>query len=282
MSDVKINGKYKDRLFCWIFGREENKANLLDLYNAINNTDYDDVNLIEINTIDDIIYMKMKNDISCILGSDMSLYEHQSSFNPNMPFRAFEYCAKLYDSIVTKRNYDVYGSKLLKFPTPRCYVFYNGKSKHADKEILRLSDAFEGPSEGYEWTTIMLNVNYGHNKELMEKCRALQEYAAFVDQVRQNLETMNLREAVDKAVKEVVASNGVLSGIFSKNISEVCDMCITEYNEAQHLENVKQEGKLEGQNELINAVKDVKNGLSYKELIEKYGQITADNALKLI
>lgn len=238
----KVNEKYKDRLFCWIFGKEENRKHLLDLYNAINNTNYDNVNLIEINTIDDVIYMKMKNDVSCIIGNDLSLYEHQSTYNPNMPFREFEYCAKLYDGIVAQRGYDVYGSKLLKFPAPHCYVFYNGTSERSDKEILRLSDAFESPSEGYEWTTTMLNINYGHNKELMEKCQALQEYSIFVDRIRKNFASMDKKTAVDEAVKYIVNLNGELSEFFSINSSEVYDMCITEYDEAKHLENVKQEG----------------------------------------
>ena len=32
-----------------------------------------------------------------------------------------------------------------------------------------------------------VNINYGHNRKLMEKCRRLEEYAIFVDMVRKNL-----------------------------------------------------------------------------------------------
>lgn len=258
MSEITINEKYKDRLFCWIFGKDENKKHLLDLYNAINGTDYRDACLIEINTLDDVIYMKMKNDVSCIIGNDLSLYEHQSTYNPNMPFREFEYCAKLYDSIVLQREYDVYGTKLLKFPAPHCYVFFNGTSECADREILKLSDAFETPSEGYEWTTIMLNINYGHNKELMEKCNALNEYSIFVDRVRKNLATMDKKAAVDEAVNYIVNLKGKLSDFFCKNRSEVCDMCLTEYDEARHLENVKQEGIEQGHEDVLAIVDYVK------------------------
>ncbi len=204
MSEYRINEKFKDRLFCWIFGKDENKKFLLELYNAINGTNYDDVDQVVINTIEDVIYMKMKNDVSCIIGNDLSLYEHQSTFNPNMPFRSFEYCAKLYDAIVATREYDVYSSKLLRFPAPHCYVFYNGGGRHDDREILRLSDAFETQSEGYEWTVTMLNINYGHNKELMSKCNALNEYSIFVSRVRKNIETMNKEEAINEAVDYIV------------------------------------------------------------------------------
>lgn len=247
MSEYCINEKFKDRLFCWIFGKDSNKKYLLDLYNAINDTSYNDINQIEINTIEDVIYMKMKNDVSCIIGNDLSLYEHQSTFNPNMPFRSFEYCAKLYDAIVTARGYDVYSSKLLKFPTPHCYVLYNGIIERNDIEILKLSDSFETITEGYEWTVTMLNINFGHNKILLEKCASLKEYSMFVDRVRKNFTTMNKLDAIDEAVEYIVKLNGELSYFFAKNRSEVRDMCITEYNEAQHLENVKQEGIEQGQ-----------------------------------
>jgi len=268
LGDIKTNEKYKDRLFCWIFGKIENRKHLLDLYNAINDTNYDDINLIEINTLEDVIYMKMKNDVSCIIGNDLSLFEHQSTYNPNMPFREFEYCAKLYDGIVAKRGYDMYGSKLIRFPAPHCYVFYNGTSEHADKEILRLSDAFETPSEGYEWTTTMLNINYGHNKKLMDKCTALYEYSLFVRIIRKNLETMNKSIAVDEAVEYIIKLGGELSDFFRKNRSEVYDMCITEYNEAKHLENIKQEGIEQGiEQERFNTIrKMLLAGKSPKEI----------------
>lgn len=59
-----VNREYKDRLFKYIFGREENKAWALSLYNAINGTNYTDENSIELTTIDDALYMGMKNDVS--------------------------------------------------------------------------------------------------------------------------------------------------------------------------------------------------------------------------
>ena len=82
-----INNKHKDRLFRKILGDEKNKANLLELYNALNDTEYSNLDDLEITTIDDVIYMGMKNDISFLLDSTMSLYEQQSTFNPNMPLR---------------------------------------------------------------------------------------------------------------------------------------------------------------------------------------------------
>ncbi len=64
MSGASINRENKDRLFKFIFGRTENRKWTLSLYNAINGTDYTDPEEIEINTIEDVIYMGMKNNVN--------------------------------------------------------------------------------------------------------------------------------------------------------------------------------------------------------------------------
>ena len=80
--ELKLNRKYKDTLFRKVFN---NKKDLLSLYNALNNTEHMDDSLITITTIEDAIYIGYKNDISFIINSELNLYEHQSSVNPNMP-----------------------------------------------------------------------------------------------------------------------------------------------------------------------------------------------------
>ncbi len=102
----EVNREHKDRLFCFIFGRAENKAWTLSLYNAVNGTSYSDPADIEITTMEDIIYMGMKNDVSFLIGNDISLYEHQSSYNPNMPVRQLMYLGRQYDRYIkhTKQN----------------------------------------------------------------------------------------------------------------------------------------------------------------------------------
>ena len=184
--EYKANNKYKDSLFRFIFGREEYKHNLLDLYNALNNSDYKNIDELEINTLDNVIYMRMKNDVSFVLDSQMVLLEHQSTYNPNMPLRGFLYFAKLYETrLVTKMNLkSIYYPKLIKIPSPQYIVFYNGSDKDIGESIeLKLSDAFEdkNKTKGYEWTAKMININYGKNKDLLLKCKILGEYSYFVD-----------------------------------------------------------------------------------------------------
>ena len=103
---IKVNREYKDRLFRMIFGAEENKHYLLSLYNAINHTSYTKKEDIEITTLEDVIYVKMKNDVSFLLDSQLSLYEHQSSYNPNMPLRGMMYFSHLYLQILSKQKRD--------------------------------------------------------------------------------------------------------------------------------------------------------------------------------
>ena len=179
---VHTNVKFKDRLFRIIFGAEENKKHLISLYNALNGTDYGEEEEVEITTLDDAIYIRMKNDISFIIASDLSLYEQQSTFNPNMPLRGFLYHGHLYEQYIKKTGQDIFGKILIKIPNPKYIVFYNGLDGKDDCIELKLSDAFMKPGSGkdFEWTATMLNINQGHNGELMGKCEPLKEYSDFI------------------------------------------------------------------------------------------------------
>ncbi len=114
-----IHREHKDRLFCFIFGRAENRAWTLELYNAVNGSSHDDPDAIQITTMEDILYMGMKNDVSFIIAHIISIYEQQSSFNPNMPLRELMYAARLYDKYIRVNRLNIYGSALVPLPTPR-------------------------------------------------------------------------------------------------------------------------------------------------------------------
>ena len=118
-----LRRNYKDSLFRMVF-RE--KKELLVLYNAINGTAYEDPEELVVTTIEDVLYMGRKNDISFLIKDVMNLYEHQSSVNPNMPLRGLIYISMLYQGYIEQNNLDIYSSTLLKLPTPKYLVFYNG------------------------------------------------------------------------------------------------------------------------------------------------------------
>lgn len=246
----KANTQYKDRLFRYIFGAKENREHLLALCNAIAGTSYEDAYSIEITTLEDAIYIRMKNDLSFLLRSQMNLYEHQSSVNPNMPLRGFQYCAELYASYIERHELNIYSRKLQKIPTPRYIVFYNGTEERPEVGKLRLSDAFQIPDDSgeFEWTATVLNINYGHNREIMEKCKALEEYAQFIFLVRENQKEMDLKASIDAAV-DAMGNAECIGAFLRKNKSEVSAMLLTEFNQTVYERDLREEGWLEGRAE---------------------------------
>lgn len=125
-NDNHANREYKATLFHVLF-QEPREA--LALYNAVRHTSYDNPDDLTITTLEDVIYIGMKNDLSFLIGHTMNLYEHQSTFNPNMPLRGLFYLSRLYEGYVEQNNLDIYSSTLLKLPLPQYLVFYNGKQE---------------------------------------------------------------------------------------------------------------------------------------------------------
>ena len=244
-----VNRENKDRVFRMIFGYEKYKENLLSLFNALNDTNYTNVDDLEIDTLDDVFYMKMKNDVSCIIDSRLAVYEHQSTWSYNMPMRGFRYSAELYNKYIIKNNIDLFRRRLVKFPTPQYYVFYNGVEDKPEKEILKLSDAFSVPvKEGtFEWTAIVLNINYGHNKKLLKQCTILGDYAILISKIREfKQNTEDLKDAITKA-SEYCIENDVLKEFLLEHRSEVVDMLRMEYDEAKTMAHIREDSYEEGE-----------------------------------
>ncbi len=252
----QYNREYKDRLFKLIF-RE--KKDLLELYNAINGTGYDNPEDMEINTIEDVVYMGMKNDISFVIADVLNLYEHQSTFSPNLPLRGFLYFADIYHKIIGKR--DIYSSKLLQLPFPQFVVFYNGTKEETERQILHLHEAFPADmpkkDAALDCHAVVLNINLGNNAEIMEKCKKLQEYAIFISRIRKYIgQNEQIEEAIDRAVTECI-EEGILEEILRNNREEVASMLLTEYDEQSHLENERNISMEKGEKrgvERINAL----------------------------
>ena len=200
---MTVNTKHKDRVFNFLFGNPDNREWTLALYNAVNGSEYTDADAIEFNTIDDAVYLGMKNDVSFIILNELNLWEHQSSYNPNMPMRFFIYAAKLYEKYISGSDYYQYSRTLQTAPTPKCICFYNGRENQPEKKELRLSDAFNNEGD-IEVRVTMLNINYGKNKNLMNSCEALNEYAWLVDAIRKKQTIMgNIEYAVEATLSEM-------------------------------------------------------------------------------
>lgn len=228
----KARRDYKDTLFRMIFN---DKAHLLALYNAVNQTSYTDPEQLKIVTLENAIYMNMKNDLAFLLGFELNLYEHQSTWNPNMPLRSLFYAAREYETLVQESS--LYSSRPLKIPTPRFIVFYNGTDNKREKTILRLSDSFETPvpQPELELTVTVFNINSGFNQELLGTCRLLGEYSLYVARVRKYARVMGLNEAVETAVTECI-NEGILDKFLIHYRAEAISMSIFEYNEERERE----------------------------------------------
>lgn len=228
-SAITANRKYKDTVFRKLFS---DRKNLLSLYNAINGTAYMDASQLEIVTLDNAIYMGMKNDLAFIINTNLFLYEHQSTYNPNMLLRDLFYISGEYQKLVDLKS--LYTSTRLRIPTPNFIVFYNGTEKNEDRWVEYLSESYENMSgePNLELKVIILNINVGHNKKLMEECQTLREYAQYVAKVRRYSEEMELNTAVECAVSESI-QEGILKEFLQKNRAEVIAMSIFEYNEEE-------------------------------------------------
>ena len=221
------NRNYKDTVFRMLFS---DRKNLLSLYNAVNQSDYNNPDDLEIVTLENAIYMGMKNDLAFIMDLNLYLYEHQSTYNPNIPLRNLFYIADEYQRLVVQKS--LYSTVIQKIPTPRFIVFYNGTKKVDDYNEFRLSSAYENPTDNpdLELRVTMLNVNDGHNLELMEHCRTLKEYAKYVARVRKYVtQNIPLEEAVTRAVDECI-EEGILAEFLMKNKAEVIKVSIYEYD----------------------------------------------------
>ena len=249
--------EYRDRLFKAIFGRdtEQSKRWRLDLYNALNNTNYKDPDALEVNTIENVIYMTMKNDVSFLVDSQMTLYEQQSTHNPNMPLRGLFYFSQLYQIYTEKNDMNILTSRLIKIPEPHFIVFYNGNKEKPESFKLRLSDAFERRFEGnssvdvardFEWTATVININPGHNKTLQKNCKPLYDYVRYVGRIADNKKKgLPIKEAVDEAVNWAVEQD-LLDGFFKVYKAEVSARCLTDYDEEATLRAFRREGYEDG------------------------------------
>lgn len=255
--------------------------------------------------------MNYRNDVSFVFSSELMLYEHQSTFNPNMPLRNLIYVTRILQGFI--KDEDLYSSVLVRIPAPRFVIFYNGMTPQPEKRILRLSDAFDERRtvvEDQEWEpgaegrhrepeleliVTAYNINAGSNPELMEACRMLKEYAQYVEQVRKHAKDRELAQGVEEAVDYCIR-NGILADFLSKNRAEAIAMSIFEYDEEKHIRNEKelsyQEGhrigveegekrgedrlnrlhkKLLDENRLDDLLRSVEDRAYQKKLFEEYG-----------
>ncbi len=129
----------------------------------------------------------------------------------------------------------------------------------------------------------VLNVNEGHNQELMEQCQTLKEYAQYVAKVRKytSLGELSLEEAVECAVEECI-KEGILAEFLIQNRAEVISMSIFEYNKDEEEKKLRkaefEAGREAGREELLKQLiqRKLSKGKSIDEIAEELEESVTD------
>jgi len=205
---------YKDKLFKGIFN---NKEQALLLFNALVENEEDkcfDTRELKVVTLSDssvfIEKVSFRNDLAIIVQNDLWLFEHQSTWNPNMPLRGLIYYAlEMIDLTEKEKEESEKGNPLFwneryKIPAPKYYVLYNGKDKKTIPDVLKLSDSFMSKSEGYEWTAYVKDIRSASGKELLENCAPLRDYTYTVEKAEYYVSNgYREEEAIQMAINEL-------------------------------------------------------------------------------
>ncbi len=234
---------YRNNVFCLLY---EDRKNLLSLYNAVNQTNYHDENELTIVTLDMAFCVKMKNDAAFVIDGRLSLYEQQSTVNPNMPLRHLYYVAEELKSLIPLA--ELYRRTPVKIPLPKFVTFYNGEKEQPAITELRLSSLYEQKAENPELELIVrqININEGYNEDILRQCESLMGYTYFVNKVRgKKAAGMVTRDAVTEAVDECIRED-VLADFFREHKSEVIDMGIYEFDEKAYERILREESEQDG------------------------------------
>lgn len=247
MQENKGNREYKSDVFSMLM---QDKENALALYNAINNSNYDDPELVQMENLDRGISLTVRNDAAFVLDANLSVYEHQSTVCPNMPLRSLVYFSTIIEPILKGKN--IFSRKLVKIPTPKFAVFYNGLEEQPERYELKLSDAYINQTDNpqLQLKCMVYNINAGRNRELLDKCKFLKEYMTFVDYVREFNKEMNyenLRAAIERAIDRCINEN-VLREFLIERRSEVVKMTQLDYSFERQLMLECEEARTEGWN----------------------------------
>ena len=278
------NREFKSDVFSMLM---EDKENALSVYNALNGTSLTNADELEIHTLDKGVSLTIRNDAAFVVDAALSIYENQSTVCPNMPVRNLIY----YTTIVSKilKNKNIYGKKMITIPVPKFVVFYNGEQEQPEKYDMKLSDAFEKKTDNLELELVckVYNINFGKNKELLERCRVLKEYMIFVDYVRKYHEEQGydeLEKAINKAIDRCI-EEGVLANFLMENRAEVVKVTQLDYTFDRQItlerKDAKQEGKEEIAINMLMAQMPLEEIMKFTGLsIEKLQQLAKEMIIK--
>ena len=264
--------EYKSNLFSMLM---EVPEYALEVYNVLNGSLYSNPSQIQIMKLEKGVLLSIRNDASFLLDAYLNLYEHQSTYNPNMPLRFLIYFSNLMLEIIKKEEYDLFGRKQIPLPTPKFVVFYNGLESRPHREEMRLSNAYEHQEEHYELDLICVayNINPGYNEHIQQNSIVLSGYTTFVEKVRRYIkQEITIKDALKRAIDECI-SEGILAEFFKKHRKEVIEMEALDFTferrekliRRDSLEEGIMKGKIEMLNEMNYSISDISTKLAISE-----------------
>ena len=242
------NREYRSDVFSMLL---MDPVNALSVYNALNNSELTDPSEVSIETLERGISLSVRNDAAFVVDSALSIYEHQSTVCRNMPLRSLIYYVTIIRNKIKDKN--IYGSSLIKVPTPKFVVFYNGETNQPEQYEMKLSDAFEKQDEKPQLELVckVYNINYGKNEQLLNQCGVLKDYSIFVKYVRYYFEEQNYEDlelAINKAIDRCIEEN-ILSEFLRNNRDEVVKVTQLDYTFDRQIELEREEAKEQGRAE---------------------------------
>ena len=283
MRKKKANRQYKDRLFKFVFSK---KKYALQLFNLLTDSNYTNEDELQITTLKDSFFMSMKNDLSILVHFTQLFAEQQSTRAPNSPLRLLLYSADSMKEYIEINDIDLFSSRQVYIPKPYFFVIYNGREEEEDIVELKLSDGYKDPineEQTLELRVKQININPGHNEELLKKCRPLYEYAWMCGKIREREEELPLTERIENMLKEI-PKEFELYDMIKTSSAEVIEMLSMEYDVEKHIEKEKdisyydgladgiEEGEAKG--EMNRSISIAKMMLSYNEKADKIAQYT--------
>ena len=224
---MNINRKFKDSVFTKLF---EDPALLRELYCALGGVSLPQDTLVSINTLENVLFMDLYNDISFEIGGKLVVpTEYQSTINPNMALRFLLYHSRVMEKTVKGRA--LYSGKQLSIPWPEFYVLYNGIDEYPPEAVLCLSDLFKDPQDLglpekdkplLELEVKVININEGKNDAVVNRCRKLAEFSAFTARSRIFLKEMNSKEEAIQETVKYCLKHGILTEFLEKYGVQLC------------------------------------------------------------
>ena len=243
------NRNYRDSVFTKYF--REYPEGLIELYNAIADTDYPLDTPVEPNSLEDVLYKEKMNDLSFVLDNQiLVLVEHQSTINENMALRLLMYVARLYEKLLNQwGKRAVYEEKRIPIPQPKFVVLYNGKEPYPEHTVQYLSQSFMVQEEtpALELKVDVYNINYKEENEFLQKSRHLTDYSLFVHMVHQEVIAGNtLDKAIRNAIEQCIRQD-IMREFLETHGSEVFNMLLGEWKLDEAMEYKEQKGREEGE-----------------------------------